>query len=100
MPTLQVRSVSMSCTIEGLSEPDLSLEGLLSRLVASYGHGAAGIGDPVQSVLVDRRACSWEQLLDQVEAWVHTQGYTYTSWVSDPTMRTGATTLHFHREPT
>lgn len=97
MPTLHLRTLGVSYSIEGLARSNLEPAPLLSSLIAQHGEAVAAVGVPPEAVLIDASAITWNDLLDWLETWVRTQGYSYASWARDASIQGAGATLHFHR---
>ena len=98
MPTLRLRPIGVSFAIEGIDLAGLDGDALLQAISAYHGEAVAPIGVPVDSVLIDRRAESWEGLMAWLADWVQSQGYGTATWSGPeaaPAQR-GVATLHFH----
>lgn len=98
MPTLRLRLVGVSYAIEGIARAGLDGDALHQAIAADHGEAVAPLGLPVDSVLVDRRAESWEGLMAWLAGWVRAQGYGTATWsgqTAGPAARSVAT-LHFH----
>ena len=110
MPTLTVRTVGMSYLIEGLVSDDINGIAMANALESLHGMAVATMcvprtADPacdpgnstIAGILIDRRATSSEALRDWIEAWLVSQGATYTAWVSNSIGTETSATLHFYK---
>ncbi len=110
MATLTVRTVGMSYLIEGLDPESVDARAMAKSLETLHGVAIATMevprtadpaqdpgGAPIQGILIDRRALSWNALRDWIEGWLVERGATYTAWASDPLGTEVSATLHFHR---
>lgn len=95
MPTIRIRTVGVSYSIEGFEASGLDPGPLLAHLAAAHGPAVAAVGIPPEAILIDRKALSWSQALERIEAWVRARGFAKTSWVDAEPPAGSAATLHF-----
>jgi hypothetical protein len=87
----------MSHAVEGLDDSGLDPEELFAALAGAHGPAVAPIGDPIEAILVDRRALSWPDLLAWLAEHVRQLGAWGLSWdETDPTP-IGVRTLSYER---
>ncbi len=80
MPSLVLRPVGVSHAIEGVGESGLDGEALFEAFQARHGVGAAAMGVPIETILVDQKAESREGLMAWLETWAQAQGFGDVSW--------------------
>ncbi len=97
MPTLTLRSIGMSFAIEGVGACGLDGEGLFEALQSWHGLAAAAVGTPVETVLIDRKAETWDSLMAWLESWVRAQGASDLCWTrqEEDAAEPGLATLEF-----
>lgn len=109
MPTIQLRKVGMSYLIDQLHSGDFDAERLRDDVLSAYGVAAAvmstprtlappSASDPVplDALIIDQRASSWDALRDWLEDWVRRQGFSYAAWTGGSLSPDDSATLHFH----
>lgn len=80
MPSVVVRTIGVSVAVEGLRPAGFEPAAFLDILSSRLGEAVAGIGDPVEHVLIDRQALHWDAILQTVEEWLKTQGAVVATW--------------------
>ena len=95
MPSLVLRPIGVSHVIEGVGGSGLDGEALFEALQSRHGVGAAAMGVPVETILVDQKAESREGLMAWLEAWAQAEGFSAVSWSSEGPPEAGIVKAHF-----
>ena len=100
MPTLNLRRVGMSHIIERIGQSGLDGRALHESMVESFGPAvavmsAAGDDAPIDTLIIDCKAATWDILQAWLEGWVAARGSRYVHWAND-VLANGSATLHIH----